>query len=78
MPEHAFPSQRWCRLSGIGRYCLLQYIAVYRRYKHCVEGTMAKAKSTTLTFRIEPGLKEALRTAADRERHSIAEIWWKS
>ncbi len=25
---------------------------------------MATAKTTTLTFRIEPGLKEALRTAA--------------
>lgn len=27
---------------------------------------MATAKTTTLTFRIEPGLKEALRTAAAR------------
>ncbi len=34
---------------------------------------MATAKTTTLTFRIEPGLKEALRTAADREHRSIAE-----
>jgi hypothetical protein len=28
---------------------------------------MATAKTTTLTFRIDPGLKEALRTAAVRE-----------
>ena len=28
---------------------------------------MATAKTTTLTFRIEPELKEALRTAAERE-----------
>ena len=34
----------------------------------------AKAKTTTLTFRIEPGLKEALRTAADREHRSIANM----
>ena len=35
---------------------------------------MAKAKSTTLTFRIEPGLKEGLRAAADREHRSIANM----
>jgi len=35
---------------------------------------MAKAKSATLTFRIEPGLKEGLRTAADREHRSIANM----
>lgn len=33
---------------------------------------MATAKTTTLTFRIEPGLKEALRAAAIREHRSIA------
>jgi len=39
------------------------------------QGTaMATAKTTTLTFRIEPGLKEALRTAADREHRSIANM----
>jgi len=32
------------------------------------------AKTTTLTFRIEPGLKEALRMAADREHRSIANM----
>lgn len=35
---------------------------------------MATAKTTTLTFRIEPGLKEALRTAAEREHRSIAKM----
>lgn len=32
---------------------------------------MATAKTTTLTFRIEPELKEALRTAAEWEHRSI-------
>ena len=35
---------------------------------------MATAKTTTLTFRIEPALKEALRTAAVREHRSIANM----
>jgi len=35
---------------------------------------MATTKTTTLTFRIEPSLKEALRTAADREHRSIANM----
>ncbi len=35
---------------------------------------MATAKTTTLTFRIEPGLKEALRAAAHREHRSIANM----
>ncbi|MEX2165137.1 MAG: ribbon-helix-helix protein, CopG family [Sulfuricaulis sp.] len=35
---------------------------------------MAIAKTTTLTFRIEPALKEALRTAAEREHRSIANM----
>ena len=35
---------------------------------------MATAKTTTLTFRIEPSLKEALRTAAEREHRSIANM----
>ena len=36
--------------------------------------TMTTAKTTTLTFRIEPGLKEAVRTAADLEHRSIANM----
>lgn len=35
---------------------------------------MATVKTATLTFRIDPGLKEALRTAADQERRSIANM----
>ncbi len=35
---------------------------------------MATAKTTTLTFRIEPELKEALRTAAQQELRSIANM----
>lgn len=35
---------------------------------------MATAKTTTLTFRIEPNLKETVRTAADREHRSIAKL----
>ena len=35
---------------------------------------MATAKTTTLTFRIEPNLKEALCTAADRDHRSIANM----
>ena len=35
---------------------------------------MATAKTTTLTFRIEPGLKDALRVAAAREHRSIANM----
>ncbi len=35
---------------------------------------MATAKTTTLTFRIEPGLKEALRAAAAREHRSIVNM----
>jgi hypothetical protein len=35
---------------------------------------MAASKTTTLTFRIEPGLKEALRAAAAREHRSIANM----
>jgi hypothetical protein len=35
---------------------------------------MAAAKTTTLTFRIEPSLKDALRTVADQEHRSIANM----
>lgn len=35
---------------------------------------MASAKTATLTFRIEPGLKEAVRAAADQEHRSIANM----
>ncbi len=35
---------------------------------------MASVKTATLSFRIDPGLKEALRTAAVREHRSIANM----
>ena len=35
---------------------------------------MATGKTSTLTFRIAPALKEALRAAADREHRSIANM----
>ncbi len=35
---------------------------------------MAGTKTATLTFRIELGLKESLRTAAEREHRSIANM----
>ena len=35
---------------------------------------MATTKTATLTFRIDPGLKEALRTAAQQEHRSIADM----
>ncbi len=35
---------------------------------------MATGKTSTLTFRIEPALEEALRTAVDREHRSIANM----
>lgn len=35
---------------------------------------MATIKTTTLTFRIEPGLKEAVRAAAELEHRSLANM----
>ena len=35
---------------------------------------MATPKTATLTFRIDPGLKEALRTAAQQKHRSIANM----
>jgi hypothetical protein len=35
---------------------------------------MATEKTTTLTFRVEPNIKEALCTAADRDHRSIANM----
>ncbi|PRY73216.1 ribbon-helix-helix protein, CopG family [Halomonas ventosae] len=35
---------------------------------------MATAKTATVTFRIDPAVKEALRTAAAREHRSIANM----
>lgn len=37
-------------------------------------GLMATTKTATLTFRIDPGVKEALRTAAHQEHRPIANL----
>ncbi|MBK1621258.1 hypothetical protein CKO42_23135 [Lamprobacter modestohalophilus] len=49
-------------LGGYGFCFTLQYINSQRPTNH----TMASAKTTTITFRIELEFKEALRTAAHR------------
>ena len=35
---------------------------------------MASGKTATLTFRIDPSLKEGLRTAADQEHRSVSNM----
>jgi hypothetical protein len=35
---------------------------------------MVKAKTATVTFRIDSGLKDALKTAADRDHRSITNL----
>lgn len=50
--------------------CTLQYIYS----QTVVEKIVATAKTTTLTFRIEPNIKEALCTAAVRDHRSIANM----
>ncbi len=35
---------------------------------------MAETKSTTLTVRVHPAVKEGLRTVAERERRSLANM----
>ena len=57
-------------VSSLWLYCTLQYI-----YSQTVLGEiMATEKPATLTFRIEPNLKEALCIAADRDHRSIANM----
>lgn len=51
--------------------CTVQYI----HSTYAVWGNaMATEKTTTITFRIEPKLKDALRTAAELEHRSIANM----
>ena len=50
------------------------YSAVYPQYKRDKGCSMATGKTSTLTFRIEPALKEALRVAAERDHRSIANM----
>lgn len=51
--------------------CTVQYI---HSTNAVLGNSMATTKTTTLTFRIEPGLKEALRMAAEQEHRSIANM----
>ena len=57
-------------MENMGHYGIF---TVHSQYQAGGE-TLASNKTTTLTFRIEPGLKEALRTAAEREHRSIANM----
>ena len=50
------------------------YIAVYLQSKRHWRKNIATTKTTTLTFRIEPNIKEALCIAADRDHRSIANM----
>ena len=67
MPGHAFPPWREAESApsdDMGFDCTLQYI----RSTPAASGMpMATGKTRTLTFRIEPGLTEALRTDAARD-----------
>ncbi len=49
-------------------------ITVLSQYMRTQRETMASAKTATLTFRIEPELKEAVRLAAVNEHRSIANM----
>jgi hypothetical protein len=51
-------------------YCTLQY----KDSQTVVGEIMATEKTTTLTFRIDPNIKEALCIAADRDHRSIANM----
>jgi hypothetical protein len=59
------------QLDYAGPYGTLQHL---RSTSALTGDTMAGTKTATLTFRIEPGLKEALRAAAEREHRSIANM----
>jgi hypothetical protein len=59
---------------AIGLRWAFRYIPARTQYKRTRGETMAETKTATLSFRIEPGLKEALRTAAEREHRSIANM----
>ena len=52
------------------RFRTLLYIAVQTHF----EGVMTAVKTSTLTFRIDPSLKEALRLAAEQQHRSIANM----
>ena len=53
----------------MGLCSTLQYIC-----SETPRAIMPSTKTATLTFRIDPALKEALRTAAQQEHRSIANV----
>ena len=55
---------------GFGGHGTALYSAVNAQYGHA-EATHGH-QTGTLTFRVEPGLRETLRTAATREHRSLA------
>ena len=52
----------------------IQDTVICSTYALILGGAMANSKTATLTFRIDPGLKEALRLAAQAEHRSIANM----
>ena len=60
--------------TAIGRCQTRLYTAVDSHHNYRDGQAIATQKASTLTFRIEPYLKEALRTAAGREHPSIANM----
>lgn len=50
----------------------IQYVALH--LQAFWESVMATTKTATLTIRVDPGLKEALRAAAQAEHRSIANM----
>ena len=52
----------------------MRYITAQPQYSSPQGKRLPTGKTATLSFRIEPAVKEALRTAADREHRSIANM----
>ena len=63
------------RMAELVAWIIRDVTVYYSTFTVCyLRKTMATAKTTTLTFRIEPELKEALRIAAKREHRSITNM----
>lgn len=65
---------RFRRLLMLGNACHASVTVICSTYALNLGGAMANSKTATLTFRIDPGLKEALRLAAQVEHRSIANM----
>lgn len=62
------------RAVDAGRFQTILHIAVYLQYTRELGLAMTTGKTSTLTLRIEPAVKEALRLAAARDHRSIANM----